>query len=61
MKELISGNEKPREPLLEPCAHLDVLIFDLLGDRAHRGVDQAILAVAVVADDVKDPDMPDDR
>ena len=51
--------EQPREPFPEPLSQLDILIPHLADDRAHRGVEQAILAVAVVADDVEDPDMAD--
>ena len=41
------------------CPIFDVLILELADDRAHRGVEQPVLAVAVVADDVEDPDMAD--
>ena len=51
--------KQPLEPIPEQLSQVHILIPHLLDDRAHRSVKQAILAFAVEADDVEDPDMAD--
>ena len=55
----VTEMKQPLEPLFEQLAQILVLISDLLQQRAHRSVKQAVLAFAVEADDVEDPNMAD--